>query len=65
MVLSRIQERQLVKRTMKELITTSTFTKEAREYTLRNETKIVLVDGEELAQLMFDYNLGGVVAKNL
>ena len=39
-------------------ITTSTFTKDAREYTPRNETKIVLIDGEELAQLMIDYNLG-------
>lgn len=39
-------------------ITTSTFTKEARGYTPRNETKIVLIDGEELAQLMIDYNLG-------
>lgn len=39
-------------------ITTSTFTKEAKEYMPRNETKIVLIDGEELAQLMIDYNLG-------
>jgi restriction system protein len=39
-------------------ITTSNFTKEALEYTPRNETKIVLIDGEHLAQLMFDYNLG-------
>jgi len=27
------------------------------EYTTRNETKIVLIDGEQLAQLMIDYNL--------
>jgi len=39
-------------------ITTSHFTKEALEYTPRNETKIVLIDGEELTQLMIDYNLG-------
>lgn len=39
-------------------ITTSNFTKEASEYTPRNETKIVLIDGEQLAQLMIDYNLG-------
>lgn len=39
-------------------ITTLNFTKEALEYTLRNETKIVLIDGEQLAQLMIDYNLG-------
>jgi restriction system protein len=39
-------------------ITTSNFTKEALEYTPRNETKIVLIDGQQLAQLMIDYNLG-------
>jgi restriction system protein len=39
-------------------ITTSNFTKEAIEYTPRNETKIVLIDGEQLAQLMIDYNIG-------
>lgn len=39
-------------------ITTSNFTREAIEYTPRNETKIVLIDGEQLAQLMIDYNLG-------
>lgn len=39
-------------------ITTSSFTKEAIEYIPRNETKIVLLNGEQLAQLMIDYNLG-------
>ncbi len=39
-------------------ITTSTFSREARDYMPRNETKIVLLDGEELMQLMIDYNLG-------
>lgn len=39
-------------------ITTSGFTREAMEYTPKNETKIVLIDGEQLAQLMIDYNLG-------
>ncbi len=39
-------------------ITTSNFTKEAIEYTPRNETKIVLINGSQLAQLMIDYNLG-------
>lgn len=39
-------------------ITTSNFTKEAIEYSPRNETKIVLIDGQQLAQLMIDYNLG-------
>lgn len=39
-------------------ITTSTFTREALEYTPKNETKIVLIDGEMLAQYMIDYNIG-------
>jgi len=39
-------------------ITTSSFSKEALEYTPRNETKIVLIDGEQLTQHMIDYNLG-------
>ena len=39
-------------------ITTSRFTPDAKEYMPRNETKIVLIDGEQLAQLMIDYNLG-------
>jgi restriction system protein len=39
-------------------ITTSKFTKEASEYIPKNETKIVLIDGEQLAQLMIDYDLG-------
>lgn len=39
-------------------ITTASFSKEAREYIPRNETKIVLIDGEELTQLMIDHDLG-------
>lgn len=39
-------------------ITTSNFTKDALDYTPKNETKIVLIDGVQLAQLMIDYNLG-------
>jgi restriction system protein len=39
-------------------IATSTFTKEAIQYTPRNETKIVLIDGETLAQHMIDHDLG-------
>lgn len=38
-------------------ITTSRFTNDAREYQPKNETKIVLIDGERLAELMIDYNL--------
>jgi restriction system protein len=39
-------------------ITTSSFSKEAWEYQPKNETKIVLIDGEQLAQMMIDYDLG-------
>jgi restriction system protein len=39
-------------------ITTSSFTKDAIEYQLRNETKIVLIDGDQLSQMMIDYDLG-------
>jgi restriction system protein len=39
-------------------ITTSYFTKDAREFSPRNETKVVLIDGEQLSQLMIDYELG-------
>lgn len=39
-------------------ITTSSFSKEARDYTPRNETKIVLIDGDELTRLMIDHDLG-------
>ncbi|MCU0350732.1 MAG: restriction endonuclease [Flavobacterium sp.] len=38
-------------------ITTSRFTNEAKEYQPKNETKIVLIDGERLAELMIDHNL--------
>lgn len=39
-------------------ITTSSYTKDAIEYIPRNETKIVLIDGEQLANLMVDYEIG-------
>lgn len=39
-------------------ITTSSFSKDALHYAPKNETKIVLIDGVQLAQLMIDYNLG-------
>jgi restriction system protein len=42
-------------------ITTSSFTKDALNFVPRNETKIVLIDGLQLAQLMIDYNLGVTV----
>jgi restriction system protein len=39
-------------------ITTSSFTKEAINYAAQMDAKIVLIDGEQLAQYMIDYNLG-------
>ena len=39
-------------------ITTSSFTRDALDYAPRNETKMVLIDGQQLAQYMIDYNLG-------
>lgn len=44
-------------------ITTSYFSNDALEYIPRNETKIVLIDGKSLAQLMIDYNLGVTPSK--
>lgn len=40
------------------LITTSRFTEEAKDYVKRIEKKIVLIDGETLAELMIDNNVG-------
>ncbi len=45
-------------------ITTSSFSKDALSYVPRNETKIVLIDGVELAQLMIDHNLGVSVQRS-
>lgn len=39
-------------------ITTSDFSKEAVSYAGQMDAKIVLIDGEQLAQYMIDYNLG-------
>jgi restriction system protein len=39
-------------------ITTSAFSKAALDYVSRIESKIVLIDGDMLAQLMIDYNIG-------
>jgi restriction system protein len=38
-------------------ITTSKFTKEAMAYQPKSDTKIVLIDGEQLAEYMIDYDL--------
>ena len=39
-------------------ITTSNFSQEARDYADRIDSKIVLIDGDRLAQLMIDHNVG-------
>jgi restriction system protein len=39
-------------------ITASTFSAEARQYVARIEKKIVLIDGAQLAGLMFDFGIG-------
>lgn len=39
-------------------ITTSSFTKEAESYVSKIDSKIVLIDGQSLAQLLFDHNIG-------
>jgi restriction system protein len=39
-------------------ITTSAFTAEARDYVKKISKRIVLIDGEELAQLMIDHGVG-------
>lgn len=39
-------------------ITTSRFSKDAHDYVKRIEKRIVLIDGEQLAQFMLDYGIG-------
>ena len=39
-------------------ISTSSFSKQAIDYTKNIESKIILIDGEQLSQLMIDFNLG-------
>lgn len=46
------------------MITTSSFSQEAREYVKRIEKKIVLIDGAELAQLMIEHDVGVSAAKS-
>lgn len=43
-------------------ITTSHFSDEAREFVARIGSKIVLIDGDELAELMIDHNVGVTAA---
>ena len=39
-------------------ITTSTYSKEARDFASKIDTKIILIDGPTLAKLMFDHGVG-------
>lgn len=39
-------------------ITTSSFTKDASDYVSKIDNKIILIDGETLANLMIEYNIG-------
>lgn len=45
------------------MITTSTFSQDARDYVQRIEKKIVLVDGKQLADLMIEHDVGVNVTK--
>jgi restriction system protein len=42
-------------------ITTSKFSRDALDYVQRIEKKIVLIDGQQLAEMMIKYNLGVTV----
>jgi restriction system protein len=46
-------------------LTTSSFTREAHEYVARIDSKIVLIDGEALARLMVDHDVGVVRGREL
>lgn len=39
-------------------ITTTRFTDDAKSYTSKIDTKVVLIDGKRLANLMIDHNVG-------
>jgi restriction system protein len=39
-------------------VTTATFTSAAKDYVKRSPKRIVLIDGEELARLMVEYDIG-------
>jgi len=45
-------------------ITTSDYSKEAREFAANIENKIILIDGDELADLMIDHGVGVSVVAN-
>ena len=43
-------------------VTTSSFTREAREYVTHLDTKIILLDGQQFSALMVDHNVGVTTA---
>lgn len=45
------------------MITTSTFSQDAKDYVQKIEKKIVLIDGKQLAQLMIEHDVGVTVTK--
>jgi restriction system protein len=45
------------------LITTSGFSKDAREYVTQIERRVVLIDGRRLAELMIDHGVGVATAR--
>lgn len=45
------------------MLTTSTFSRDARDFVDRIERKIVLIDGKQLSQLMIDYDVGVATAR--
>ncbi len=45
-------------------ITTSDFSRDAEEYAAKIESKIILIDGEQLAQLLIDHNIGVTPVSN-
>jgi restriction system protein len=45
-------------------ITTSDFSREAHEYVTKIESKIVLINGQQLAQFMIDHNIGVTAIAN-
>src|SRR5690349_1485136 len=45
------------------LITTSAFSRDARDFVDRIERKIVLIDGQQLAKLMIEYDVGVATAR--
>jgi restriction system protein len=45
-------------------ITTGSFSREAKEYTSKIESKIVLIDGQQLTEYMIDKNIGVTLEKS-